>query len=93
MPDEQIADGARVFSRVKYKEKTYYAIGADGDALHLTPLSGAFSFWAKVAACEILTEYRPAQLRAYGHRGQSRVEYMTLGTIRRFINSKKPGGA
>lgn len=77
-------DRARVHAKVRYKDRTYYALAQnqEGTRVRLVTLDGAVDFWADTALCRTERTYPPREYRG-------RTEYTTLGSLRRFVAQQK----
>lgn len=84
------SDDTRLKGRVRYKNRSYYVIAESRDAkrLRLTTLDAKLCFWADSSACEWLKRYSPREVRV-GYGRHTRTEYTTIGSMRRFIASRK----
>lgn len=85
-------DNTKVLAKVKYKTSTYYVI-AESQATNRCRICLLFEkmgFWVPMEECELIKTYSP---KTWTNRGHTMTDYVTLGSIRRFVKEQKEAEA
>lgn len=81
----KLGDDTKLVGKCRYKGRTYYAMflgmtSRGTEAAHLVSFDGSVDFWKDLAEVEVV--------KTYGREWRGRVEYPTLGSMRRFIQTR-----